>query len=98
MPQEHTIDELFEALGMFSNEVKANFDKVFVRLDKIEATMVTMDYLDDVTVNLKTGFGLSLRREDYKLTTLVGLLKNKSVISEEDAQSINSVEPFPKGV
>ncbi len=105
MPKENTIAEVLEAIGIFSNEVKAkfdgvqsNFDKVFKRLDKIEETMVTTDHLDEVVENLKTGFSLALRKEDHKLTSLVGLLRNKSIISSEEAQSINSLEPFSKGV
>ena len=90
MPQEHTIDELFEAMGMFSNQVNARFDK-------IEAKMVTTDYLDETVANLRTGYSIGLRKEDHKLATLVSLLKNKSVISAEDAESINALEPFPKG-
>lgn len=96
MPQDHTIDEVLEAIGMFSNKVQANFDKVFGRLDKIETTMVTTDHLDETVENLRSGFSLGLRKEDRKVTTLVALLKNKSVISAEDAESINSLEPFPK--
>ncbi len=101
--QQHTIDELFEAIGIFSNEVNTKFDGVFTRLDKIEGrvskietTMITIDYLNDVADNLKTGFSLMLRKEDRKLSSLVDLLKNKSVISTEEASSIKAIEPFPK--
>jgi DNA anti-recombination protein RmuC len=125
MPNETTNDEIIEAIGIFSNDVKAkfegintqfaeikeNFGQVFKRLDKIEGrvskvettiatvetTMVTKDHMDDTIKHLKTGSSLDLRKEDNKLTSLVSLLKNKAVISAEEAGSINSLEPFPKG-
>ncbi len=89
--QQHTIDEVLEALGIFSNYTKARFDK-------IEETMVTRDYLDEVAVNLRSGAGLALRKEDHKVSSLVGLLKNKAIISSEEADSINALEPFPKAL
>lgn len=83
------VNELVEAV----NDYATNTDR---RLDKIEATMVTKDYLDRKMADVKGDLVVIIRDEDKKLGTAVETLAGKKVISEEDKKNILSMEPFPK--
>ncbi|MFA5318687.1 MAG: hypothetical protein WC323_04460 [Patescibacteria group bacterium] len=87
--QEPTNSEILEAINAFSS-------KNDERLQKIESTMVTKDYLDDKLTDLRGDLVVLVRKEDTKLKTLVSVLKNKNIISEEDVKTINALEPFPQ--
>lgn len=83
------VNELVEAV----NDYATNTDR---RLDKIEATMVTKDYLDRKMADVKGDLVLMIRDEDKKLGATVETLAEKKVISEDDKKNILSMEPFPK--
>jgi len=83
------VNELVEVV----NDYATNTDR---RLDKIEATMVTRDYLDRKMANMKGDLVAMIRDEDKKLGITVETLAEKKVISKDDEKRILSMEPFPK--
>ena len=54
------------------------------------------DGVDDKITNLKGDLIVLMRKEDRKVITLIGLLREKQVISEEEAKSLLGMEPFPQ--
>ena len=91
-----TLDEVLEAVGSFSNAVNTRFNQVDDRFTKIEANMVTKEYLDQKLGNVKADLTDLIRKEDKKLVAFVELHKVKKVITEEEAGLILSLEPFPQ--
>ncbi|OGL88339.1 hypothetical protein A3I42_01395 [Candidatus Uhrbacteria bacterium RIFCSPLOWO2_02_FULL_49_11] len=61
----------------------------------IKATMVTKEYLDDKLTNLKGDLIVLMRKEDRKLATLIQVLHERKLITDEDKHKILSLEPFP---
>ncbi len=78
-------------------EVMSDYAKgVDMRFDRIESTMVTKDYLDMKIANLRGELVLLTRKEDTKLVSLVGALKNTQSLPIHDAKKILAMEPFPR--
>jgi archaellum component FlaC len=110
MNNEPTIGDVLSAINEFATSVENRFqgiegkfesidtklDGIDKRLNKVEALMVTKDYLDDKLADLRGDLVVLTRKEDAKLITLVGMLTEKNIISVEDAKKIMSMEPFPK--
>lgn len=82
------VREILEAVKEFSNKTEERFEK-------IEATMVTKDYLDEKLGDLRGDLVVMTRKEDTKLRTLISLMQKKQMISNEEAQTILTLEPFP---
>jgi len=78
------------------HRIDERFDSIDKRLNKIEATMVTKDYLDDKLADLRGDLVVLMRKEDKKLQTLVDVLLKRKVISEKEKNHILSMEPFPQ--
>lgn len=76
--------------------IGGRFDKVETRLDKIESTMVTKDYLDDKLADLRGDLVVLMRKEDTKVGKLIDVLKRRKVISEAETKEILSMEPFAR--
>ena len=85
--------EIIEAVSGYSQKVEG-------RLDKIEATMVTKDYLDEKLneklFDLRGDLVVLARKEDAKLKELVDILHKKRVLEPADVARIFSLEPFAK--
>jgi len=93
------IDEIFEAMGEFSNKVDQQFAKVDQQFAKINATLTTMptkDDMDEKLLNTKGDIIAIIRKEDVKLHTLVEILREKKVLTDPDIKRILSLEPFPQ--
>ena len=92
-----TEEVLLPAISTLMDEKLKPLEK---RVDNIEAIMVTKTYLTETLAEKladQTGDLIVLmRKEDHKLIALVEILKNRKVISDDDAQQILSLEPFPK--
>lgn len=80
MPKEPTNKEILEAINAFSGETDKRFDGIDGRLDgidgrltKVEATMVTKDYLDDKLSDLRGDLVVLMRKEDMKVKKLVDI-------------------------
>ena len=103
MEKETSKNEILEAINEFSTRVDERFDKVEGKVDiingrvgKIEATMVTKDYLDDKLSDLRGDLVVLMRKEDTKMIKLVEILKRRAVITEAEEKEILSMEPFAK--
>ena len=88
-------NEILEAIGEFSSKVDERFVSIEGRLSKIEANMVTKDYLDDRMLNMKGDMVVMMRKEDEKVKTLVQILQRKNLLNDAEAKLIFALEPFP---
>ena len=92
--------EIIEAMGKYSQKVEARFDKVEGRLGKIEATMVTKDYLHEVLSDklsdLRGDLVVLMRKEDTKVKELVDILYKKGVLAQAEVTRILALEPFAR--
>ena len=103
MEKDASKNEILGAINEFSSRVDERFDKVDERFDnlegrvgKIEATMVTKDYLDDKLADLRGDLVVLMRKEDTKVVKLIEILKRRKVITEIEEKEILSMEPFAK--
>ncbi len=94
--QEPTNSEILEAINSFANKTEQRFQNIESDLSTVKSTMVTKDYLDDKLTDLRGDLVVMLRKEDTKLKTLMDILKNKKLISEEEIKTVNALEPFPQ--
>jgi len=103
MEKDTSKNEIIEVINEFSSRVDERFDKVDKRFDnlegrvgKIEATMVTKDYLDEKLADLRGDLVVLMRKEDTKVGKLIEILKRRKVITEIEVKEILSMEPFAK--
>ncbi|HLD82305.1 MAG TPA: hypothetical protein VJA22_03830 [Patescibacteria group bacterium] len=97
MDQRFDLTDLrFDRLEGRVGAVESRLDGVESRLDRVEATMVTKDYLDDKLADLRGDLVVLMRKEDKKLDKLVDILADKKVISDREARTIYSMEPFSR--
>ena len=89
MEKETSNNEILEAINEFSTKVDEKFAK-------IEAVMVTKDYLDEKMADLRGDLVVLMRKEDTKVGKLVEVLKRRKVITEAEEKEILSMEPFAK--
>lgn len=92
---ETTNEEILHAVKDFADDVQKQFDEVRTRLTKVEATMVTKDYLDEKLFDLRGDFVILMRKEDAKVETLVDVLRQRKVISDQEAEKVLGSGPFP---
>jgi arsenate reductase-like glutaredoxin family protein len=93
LTQEH-----FEGyMESFAKMVKEGFDATATKaeLRKVQATMVTKDYLDDKLADLRGDLTILMRKEDTKLKKLVEKLHAKHVLDDADVRDLAQMEPFP---
>lgn len=110
MEKEASKNEILEAINEFSTKIDEKFVKIdeqfvkidgqFVkvgqRFDKIEANMVTKDYLDNKLADLRGDLVVLTRKEDTKMIKLVEILKRRAIITEAEEKEILAMEPFAK--
>jgi len=96
MLNEPTNKEILEAINNFSTIVDGKFEAIDKRFDKIEATMVTKDYLDDKLADLRGDLVVLMRKEDTKVVKLIDILAKHNIISEKEVKEILAMEPFAK--
>jgi len=89
-----TIDDVLEVVNTFADETHQEFSSIKGEISGIKTTMVTKDYLDEKMSDLRGDLVVMMRKEDTKLKTLVGVLKEKSVLDNSDVKRIYSMEPF----
>lgn len=88
------IDKRFDGIDNRLDGIDNRLDGVDGRLNKIEATMVTKDYLDDKLADLRGDMVVLMRKEDTKLKKLVDILGKRKVLSEDESNEILGMEPF----
>ncbi len=80
-------------------ELKADLAQMASKADlrRIEATMVTKDYLDDKLADLKGDLIVKLRKTNEKLDFIVSLLRAHAVFSDDDLKRIRTeFQIFPQ--
>ena len=106
--KEATNNEILEAINDFANitesrfgkienemtEIKGEIKEIKGKIGKMENNMVTTSYLDEKMSDLRGDLVVMMRKEDTKVKTLVNILREKKIISEDDVQKIISMEPF----
>ncbi len=91
-----TKEEFTNEFAKVREEFTGEFAKVreeFTR-DLSKTKLELLDAMDDKLLNLKTDLVTIMRKEDYKVTALVGLLRTKQVLSDDEAKSLLGMEPF----
>lgn len=88
--------EILQAINSFANHVEGRFDAMDTRLTRVEALMVTKDYLDDKLADLKGDLVVLTRREDEALGELVQTLYERETLTADDVARVNHLRPFPK--
>lgn len=82
-----TNEDILAAINVFSTEIEKRFNK-------IEATMVTKDYLDDKLCDQRDDLVRLMFKEDTKLKSLVNTLHRRKVIPSHEKKRLFSMEPF----
>ncbi len=77
------MDQRFDRMDTRLDRMDERFDHVDERFDRIEATMVT-----------KGDLIVLMRKEDRKLTALVGELRQRDVLDQTATHRILAMEPF----
>lgn len=77
-------------------EINQRLDRLEGRTNKIEATMVTKDYLDEKLGDLRGDIIVLMRKEDTKLRTLIDIMRSKQMLTDEDVKKLFTMEPFPQ--
>lgn len=98
MPKSTTTNEILEAVNELSNNMDKRFDGVETRLDKVEATMVTKDYLDKKIAEVKGYLVGAIKNEDNKVNVLTKRLYQEKSLSSAGEQEIISLKPFPEKI
>ena len=88
-------DERFERIESDMGSLKSDVGTLKSDVGSIKAIMVTKEYLDDKLTNLKGDLIVLMRKEDRKLATLIQVLHERKLITDEDKHKILSLEPFP---
>lgn len=76
--------------------IEGNMQGLEPRLSRIEATMVTKDYLDDKLADLRGDLVVIMRKEDKKLHVLLEEMVRAGTLSPRVAKRILAMEPFPQ--
>ena len=96
-----TNQDILDAVSDFASRVEERFqgqdqqfDQLKIKTTRIEATMVTKEYLAAQMADLRGDLVVMMRKEDTKLKALVEILKIKQVISDKEVKQIMTMEPF----
>jgi len=75
-------------------KIESTVEKLDARLTRVEALMVTKDYLDDKLADLRGDLVVLTRKEDTKVKCLVEILQKKKLLTTHEAKQIFTMEPF----
>lgn len=89
---ETRLDHVETRLG----RVETQLDHVETKLNSVSSQMVTKEYFDEKTADLRGDIQILIRKEDRKFGALVEELLKQKILSEEAAKRILSMEPFAK--
>ena len=87
--------EICEMIQFYASHVDARFNEQDKRFDRIEATMVTKDYLDKKIAEVRGDYTIMIRKEDTKVNRVVTTLARSKVITKKSAEQLRSMGPFP---
>ena len=108
---EPTIQDVLNAVNATSTAIEGRFNTLETKTGSLETKMVTreelgqalnkqkldiLDAMDDKLGDLKWDLVVIMRKEDKKVTALIGLLTERRIISMDDAKQLLGMEPFPQ--
>lgn len=103
MEKEASKNEILEAINNFSTSIdgkisnmQSDITSIKSEIGWIKSNMVTKDFLDEKIADLRGDLVVLVRKEDTKLLKLVDILKERKLISAEEATVVLSMEPFAK--
>ncbi len=98
MGNEPTIQDVLEAVNATSSAMEERFLSAKQDLEKSQnkLKMDIIDAMDNKLVDLKGDLVILMRKEDKKVTALIGLLTERKIISMDDAKQLLGMEPFPQ--
>lgn len=100
--QEHMVmkDELKQETGTLRQEIGTLRQEMITKSDLSQALnkqkLEILDAVDDKLVNLKGDLISLVRKGDTKVVSLIELLKNKKIITTNEANGLLELEPFPQ--
>ena len=96
---ENNHSEVLEAIHELANQVDQRFSDLETRMDKrftkIEAVMVTKDYLDDKLADLKGDLIVKQRKIEDRINALVNVLSDKNLLQSADVKLLSDLRVFP---
>ena len=98
MERETTNEEILEAINNFASSVDNRFFGIDQRLNRIEAEMVTRDYLDERLADFRGDLISVIKGEDKKIKKVVDILAEKRLFSKKDSDSIYKMKPFAEKI
>lgn len=93
-----TVNDVVETVHFLKDHTASQVDKLEKRMEKVEALMVTKDYLDEKMADLRGDLVVLMRKEDTKVKSLVDILHKKKIITDNDVTKILRMEPFAQVV
>jgi septal ring factor EnvC (AmiA/AmiB activator) len=93
---EKDVSEIKNDISVLKNDVSDLKNQVSDIKGTINTQMVTKDYLDNKNSDLRGDMVVLTRKEDMKFKRLVAILEKRSLITENEAKEIMSMEPFPQ--
>jgi len=55
-----------------------------------------LDGMDDKLADLKGDMIVAMRKEDYKVTELIKMLRQKEILNENESRTLLNLQPFPQ--
>jgi len=89
-----TQQDTLEALHEFSTHVDDRFERVETRLNRVEATMVTKDYLDRKLAEERSDGGMMHRKTDSKVNGVIKELQARQVFDAATSSRLIAAGPF----
>lgn len=93
-------EQRFQKLESDVSGLKSDVSELKGDVNKIKATMVTKDYFDekltDKLADWRGDIVVLVRKEDHKLEALVKIISQKSLITDDEAKTVLTLEPFAK--
>lgn len=97
------IEDIHMAVSVFAErtdkqfaEIRLDLDALKIDVNKLKATSVTKEYLDE---KMATMYGNSMsvdKKVDKHVDAVVEILAENKTIAPEQKQQLNAMEPFPK--
>lgn len=90
------VDKRFDGVDKRLDGSDERMDGMNDRLNRIEATMVTKNYLDEKLADLRGDLIEIDRKEEQKMDGLVSVLVHNKTVSPRQARSLDQFNVFPR--
>lgn len=89
-------ESLHEVIQEFATHADERFDRVDRRMTKIEATMVTKDYLDNKLADESLHYGGNIRKTNERIDLLTDALVAERSLSPKAARAVAVASPYAR--